>query len=77
MSLKVSRIPTLNVFGCMYFVLVAHALEVLHRQQARVHESVDTASQARLLALVQGVALDGARDTLLEAHLRQLVGPCN
>lgn len=56
--------------------LVAHAVQVLHREVVDIEESLDAVGKARLLALVQLVVLDAALDALVPAHLGQAVGFC-
>lgn len=48
-------------------------LQVPHRQCADIQEPVHAARQARLLALVQRIALDRPGDALLPAHGREVV----
>lgn len=54
--------------------LVAHAVQVLHREVVDIEESLDAVGKASLLALVQLVVLDAALDALVPAHLGQAVG---
>jgi hypothetical protein len=56
--------------GC----LVAHAVEMLHRQVVDVKKSLDAVGQTCFLGLVELGVLDVARNTLVPAHLGQAVG---
>lgn len=54
--------------------LVAHAVEVLHREVVDVKKSLDAVGQACLLGLVELGVLDGSGNALGPAHLCQAVG---
>lgn len=53
--------------------LVAHAVEVLHREVVDVKKSLDAVGQACLLGLVEFRVLDAAGNALSPAHLGQAV----
>lgn len=49
---------------------------MLDSQRAHIHEAVDAVGQARLLALVQRVALDCSSHALIPAGLSEVVCSC-
>lgn len=54
--------------------LRAHVVQMLHGQEVKVQESVNTVAEACLFRLVKFRTLDVSGDTLLPASLSEIMG---